>query len=177
MARPSGFGALLVIVAGAWLFLQATVGELVDVLESYLTGKEPKHSAGQAAAFVPLAGKKKRRQFVAIIRRQLGLEYEWGGTTKKGGFDCSGIIYFAMGRLGHTDFPRTSADQIAHAKKTSIGRAARTAGAVLYFPGHIAVSAGNGIDTYEARGEAYGVVKGPIAGRNWTRGGIFPELA
>lgn len=103
-----------------------------------------------------------------------GAEYEWGGTTRRGGYDCSGLINRIMTNNGFANFPRHSSAIYEHSNKISVKKAIKTRGAILYTPGHIAVSLGNG-KTIEARGEDYGVVIGNAEGR-FTHGGLLPEL-
>lgn len=112
--------------------------------------------------------------FARKMLARKGLEYEWGGTSAKTGFDCSGIIHKIMVNNGFKNVPRHSADIYAHSKKVSLKKAINTRGAILYKEGHIAVSLGNG-KTIEAMGEDYGVVVGNAKGR-FTHGGILPEL-
>lgn len=47
---------------------------------------------------------------VEVALESIGRPYEWGGTDANG-FDCSGLIQFAYGRLG-IQLPRVSRDQI-----------------------------------------------------------------
>lgn len=103
-----------------------------------------------------------------------GAEYEWGGTTRRGGYDCSGLINRIMTNNGFANFPRHSSAIYEHSNKISLKKAIKTRGAILYTEGHIAVSLGNG-KTIEARGEDYGVVIGNAEGR-FTHGGLLPEL-
>jgi cell wall-associated NlpC family hydrolase len=45
-----------------------------------------------------------RREFgtrvVAYARHFLGVRYQWGGTTPRTGFDCSGLVRFVYGHFG-----------------------------------------------------------------------------
>lgn len=103
-----------------------------------------------------------------------GAEYEWGGTSRGTGLDCSGLIWRIMTNNGFKNYPRHSSAIYAHAKKISLKKAINTKGAILYRPGHIAISLGNG-KTIEAKGEDYGVVVDTAEGR-FTAGGLLPEL-
>ena len=51
-------------------------------------------------------------QFVQIATTQVGVPYAWGGTSPQAGFDCSGLVMWALGQLGIT-FPHYSGDQYA----------------------------------------------------------------
>lgn len=112
--------------------------------------------------------------FVRKMLAREGLEYEWGGTSKSTGFDCSGIIWKIMTNNGFKNFPRHSSAIYEHSKKISLKKAINTRGAILYTPGHIAISLGNG-KTIEAGSEASGVNINTAHGR-FTHGGLLPEL-
>jgi cell wall-associated NlpC family hydrolase len=135
-------------------------------------------SVGSAAAF--RAAEEAHKPVVmttgSLVKRMLahvGDEYEWGGTTKKTGFDCSGILYRIFEKAGRI-IPRTSGEIYEHSKKISVAKALKTPGAILWHEGHIAVSLGDGVHSVEAMGEDYGVVKATATGR-FTGGGILPE--
>lgn len=135
----------------------------------------PGSAAGfQAAEAATKLNKPSTGDFVRKMLAKEGMEYEWGGTSKETGWDCSGIIYDIMTSQGFSNFPRTSGEIYEHSKKISLKKAIKTRGAILWHEGHIAVSLGNG-KTIEAMGEAYGVVIGNAEGR-FTHGGLLPEL-
>ena len=121
----------------------------------------------------------KTAQFLNISLSQKGKTYVYGaeadGQANPKAFDCSELIQWAMERLG-MEFPDGSANQIAYAKPISVEEALRTPGALLYRPGHIAISLGNG-KTMEARGSDYGVGVFSARDRGWTAGGLIPELS
>lgn len=48
---------------------------------------------------------------IRFARRQLGTPYVWGGSAP-GGFDCSGLVYWAYRKAGYTGIGRTTYDQI-----------------------------------------------------------------
>jgi cell wall-associated NlpC family hydrolase len=46
--------------------------------------------------FVPTLGERATR----IALQAVGIPYQWGGASPASGFDCSGLVYWAYGRLG-----------------------------------------------------------------------------
>lgn len=89
-------------------------------------------------------------------------------------FDCSEIIEWALYQLG-VRFPDGSSAQIAATNKISVAQGLKTPGALLYKPGHIAVSRGDNT-TIEAKGRNYGVGVFSAVNR-FTRAGLVPQLA
>lgn len=82
-----------------------------------------------------------RSRLVAKVASQKGVNYKWGGTTPRG-FDCSGLVQWAYGKLG-INMPRVSGQQARMGNKTSIKNL--VPGDLVAHPGHIAVYAGNGM--------------------------------
>lgn len=80
---------------------------------------------------------------VAIAKTQLGVPYVWGGTTPGKGFDCSGLVQWAYGRVGIT-LPRTSFQQ--RAATTKIDQAEAKPGDLVFYTAasHVAIYVGNG---------------------------------
>lgn len=77
---------------------------------------------------------------------KLHIPYKWGGTTIKGGFDCSGFTQFAYKHFGYK-IPRTAEEQ-AHFG-TTVPRNAIQPGDLLFYDtthtnSHVAMYAGNG---------------------------------
>ena len=60
-----------------------------------------------------------RNLVMRTASRQLGQPYRWGGETPGGGFDCSGLVFFAHQQAGLT-VPRISKSQLHAAKKVPI---------------------------------------------------------
>jgi hypothetical protein len=66
---------------------------------------------GEHAVLVPgRPGRSIRDRLAAAAKSFVGAEYAWGGTTARGGFDCSGLVR-AVYQLNGLDLPRSVADQ------------------------------------------------------------------
>lgn len=59
-----------------------------------------------------------RAKLIAEASKYLGTPYVWGG-TRPGGFDCSGLIFYAYNKLG-VKVPRVSHDQALIGQQTSV---------------------------------------------------------
>jgi cell wall-associated NlpC family hydrolase len=90
--------------------------------------RRPKPSLGERAA--------------KLAQRAVGVPYRWGGTSM-GGFDCSGLVHWAYGRLG-VDVPHNSYALYGTGKRVS--RKHLKPGDVLVFSGlgHVGLYLGNG---------------------------------
>lgn len=107
--------------------------------------------------------------FVNLARRYLGVPYVWGGESPNG-FDCSGLVAFALSQMG-VNAPRTSEAQWAWVQK--ISQSELQPGDLIFetwpgeaSPGHVAIYAGNGQ-----------IIEAPGTGQNvhlvaWSPGGI-----
>lgn len=126
------------------------------------------------------AGGSRLQTFLQRALAQQGKEYVFGAEVSMNDpnprrFDCSELIEWAAHQAG-VRVPDGSANQIAATRPMSVEQALRTPGALLYRPGHIAISLGDG-RTIEAKGRAYGVGIFNANGRGWTRAGVIPGLA
>jgi cell wall-associated NlpC family hydrolase len=66
---------------------------------------------GALPGLAPGAKNPKAQQVLAMAHKQIGQDYVWGGESRKeGGFDCSGLIQWAYGRIG-IKMPRLAGDQ------------------------------------------------------------------
>jgi hypothetical protein len=99
----------------------------------------PPHQAGPSA-----------QSFLNIAQKQLGEPYTWGGSSPSAGFDCSGLVQYALMKAGLRDVPRTSEQQYAWVQHIS---AAQLQPGDLIFeqwpgdgpaPGHVAIFTGKG---------------------------------
>lgn len=122
--------------------------------------------------------------FVTIALRQVGDAYVWGAEAAATdrdphAFDCSELTQWAASQVGVT-FVDGSSNQLAAIRRArttiSVDQAKHTRGALLFHPGHVVISLGDGLHTVEAMGQKYGVVKGSLAGRSWTAAGKIPGM-
>jgi cell wall-associated NlpC family hydrolase len=132
-----------------------------------------------SAAAATQTGTKSALDFVTIALSQKGDRYVFGAeaslsSANPSAFDCSELIEWALARTG-IRFVDGSANQIARCKQISVPQAIRTRGALLYKPGHIGISLGNG-QTMEARNSRAGVGVFKAADIKWTAGGLVPGL-
>jgi cell wall-associated NlpC family hydrolase len=49
----------------------------------------------------------------------VGIPYKWGGETPRGGFDCSGLVFYSYQRVGY-EVPRTAAEQSTAARPVPV---------------------------------------------------------
>lgn len=78
---------------------------------------------------------------VAIARRMVGRPYRWGGASPSG-FDCSGLVTFAYGRLG-VRLPHSSYELYRLGRR--VGRWAMKPGDLVFFYGlgHVGIYLGH----------------------------------
>lgn len=127
--------------------------------------------------------------FVTECLRQTGDAYVFGAEANPtdadpDAFDCSELVQWAAARVGVT-IADGAYNQWKACTAISIDQAKRTRGALLFVGDgtgsgrdaitHVAVSLGDGSNTIEARGRAYGVVQAPIAGR-FDYAGLIPGM-
>ena len=89
----------------------------------------PKPTLGERAAKVAL--------------RAVGVPYRWGGSSLAGGFDCSGLVYWAYARLG-VELPHSS--YALYDRGRQVARSNMKPGDLLFFSGlgHVGIYLGRG---------------------------------
>jgi cell wall-associated NlpC family hydrolase len=119
---------------------------------------EPRALVARAWAGREPQAPERARAAVAFAAAQLGKPYCWGGNGPSC-FDCSGLAHAAWAYAGER-VPRTS-DAIAERLREVPLEDVR-AGDILWWPGHVAIYAGNGW-AIEALDRRHGVVVRPAA--------------
>lgn len=89
----------------------------LDLLEELAAQQKVKREAlapeGESAAG-------KRQAVIDFAKQQLGKNYVWGGESDaEGGFDCSGLLWYAFKKAG-ISMPRVSMAQAERGKRTAI---------------------------------------------------------
>lgn len=126
---------------------------------------------GTASAFVAKALEMEGKPYI------FGAEADLKDPSPRA-FDCSELVQWACAQVG-VSIPDGSGAQSLHCinERTvlSATQAALVRGALLFRPGHVAISLGDG-RTVEARGHAYPVGIFSAAGRGWTAGALVPGM-
>jgi len=78
-----------------------------------------------------------------VALRAVGVPYRWGGSSPAGGFDCSGLVYWAYGRLG-VALPHSS--YALYDGGVRVARSGLKPGDLLFFSGlgHVGIYVGRG---------------------------------
>jgi cell wall-associated NlpC family hydrolase len=79
----------------------------------------------------------------AIAVKEVGVPYRFGGSSPAGGFDCSGLVYWAYGRLG-IELPHSSYALYDQGRRVAPSR--MRPGDLLFFSGlgHVGIYVGRG---------------------------------
>lgn len=79
----------------------------------------------------------------AFALQEVGVPYRWGGASPNTGFDCSGLVYWAYGRIG-IDLPHSS--YALYDQGRQVSRTRMKAGDLLFFSGlgHVGIYLGRG---------------------------------
>lgn len=133
------------------------------------TGQPGGGSVGASSGGVSAA------RVISLMQSQAGDPYVYGGTGPNG-WDCSGLVQWALRSAGFKGVPRTAGAQIKAIPGKFVPLTEIRPGDLLYRGSmgssggsneHIAMYIGGG-KTIEARGRQYGVGNFPSGGRSWT---------
>jgi cell wall-associated NlpC family hydrolase len=138
--------ALLALVVVAIVFGCATAGassELAAPVERQKPTSPTHRAATRARKPKPKPKPTVGEHAARIALRAVGVPYRWGGTSPASGFDCSGLVYWAYGRLGIA-LPHSS--YALYREGRVVARSRMKAGDVLVFSGlgHVGLYVGRG---------------------------------
>jgi cell wall-associated NlpC family hydrolase len=132
--------ALAAIAAGV-LALPLVAGALARADEPAAASFRPPHPKRDPATrrALPTLGERVAR----IAVRAVGVPYRWGGASPAGGFDCSGLVYWAYKHVG-MELPHNSYALYGSGRRVS--RSRLQPGDVLFFSGlgHVGLYVGSG---------------------------------
>src|SRR6186713_3348695 len=134
--------ALLAFALAAMVFACATAGansELPPKVKRHVPTLPREHAPTRIPKPKPTLGERAAK----IALRAVGVPYSWGGISPASGFDCSGLVFWAYGRLG-IEVPRTSYGLYREGRR--IPQRRKKAGDVLVFAGlgHVGLYVGHG---------------------------------
>jgi cell wall-associated NlpC family hydrolase len=129
---------LLAFALAAIVFGCACAGPL-ERAAATVAGPTPTPTRHTRAVPRPTVGERA----AAIAVRAVGVPYRWGGASPAGGFDCSGLVYWAYGRLG-IELPHSSYALYDQGRR--VARSRMKAGDLLFFSGlgHVGIYIGRG---------------------------------
>ena len=114
-AAVGGVGLNAPETAGSVTDTKATTGKAPDVKDMPFTGQ-----AGPVSNMPYKPADGLRGAAIQMAEQFIGTPYVWGGTAP-GGFDCSGLIQYALAQVG-IKVPRLSYDQLAMGKRTDLSQ-------------------------------------------------------
>jgi cell wall-associated NlpC family hydrolase len=136
---PTSFRSLLLTFAlSAIVFGCACAGAPADTAAAVARQTPTRHGPHPATRIHTLG-----ERAAAIALEEVGVPYRWGGASPAGGFDCSGLVDWAYGRLG-VELPHSSYALYAQGKH--VARSKMKAGDLLFFSGlgHVGIYIGGG---------------------------------
>lgn len=104
-----------------------TAGKAVEADDDALTAPLKLSKAHRARY------QKARETAMNKLMGQLGKPYQWGGTSPKTGFDCSGLVWYAYKDLVKFKIPRTANEMYHLRDAASIKRAELEKGDLVFF--------------------------------------------
>jgi cell wall-associated NlpC family hydrolase len=130
---PSLRSRLLAFALSAFVFACACAFSQDDARAAF-----SRHGDGRPVRHVTIGDRA-----AALAVREVGVPYRWGGSSPAGGFDCSGLVYWAYGRLG-VALPHSSYALYDLGRR--VARSRMKPGDLLFFSGlgHVGIYIGRG---------------------------------
>ena len=151
---------------------------ILDAIVATIPKAPPASAGGRSSTPGGGGGYRTAGAFVKVALGQAGDSYIYGAEANPrdadpDAFDCSELVEWAAARVG-VRFVDGSSNQLARVRRISVEQGIRTRGALLFHPGHVAISLGDG-RTIEAANRNYGVRVLSARGR-FTAAGLIPGL-
>jgi cell wall-associated NlpC family hydrolase len=136
---PTPFRSPLLAFALAAIVFACAAARLPGDAAAAVSRTTPTRHAPRHSHPIPTVG----ARAAAIALRAVGVPYRWGGASPAAGFDCSGLVYWAYGRLG-IELPHSS--YALHELGRPVARSKMKAGDLLFFSGlgHVGIYLGRG---------------------------------
>ena len=136
---PTSLRSPLLAFALAAIVFGCAAARLAGDATAAVSRTTPAQHAPRRSHPVPTVG----ARAAAIALRAVGVPYRWGGASPAAGFDCSGLVYWAYGRLG-IELPHSS--YALHDLGRPVARSKMKAGDLLFFSGlgHVGIYIGHG---------------------------------
>jgi cell wall-associated NlpC family hydrolase len=136
---PTSFRSPLLTFALAAIVFGCGIAGLTHDADAAVAGTTPTRPAPKRSHPIRTFG----ARAATIALRAVGVPYRWGGASPGAGFDCSGLVYWAYGRLG-LELPHSS--YALHELGRPVARSKVKAGDLLFFSGlgHVGIYIGRG---------------------------------
>jgi murein DD-endopeptidase len=136
---PTSFRSPLLMFAFAAIVFGFGIAGLPGNAAAAVARTTPARHAPKHSDPIPTVGERA----ATIALRAVGVPYRWGGASPAAGFDCSGLVYWAYGRLG-IELPHSS--YALHELGRPVARSNMKAGDLLFFSGlgHVGIYIGRG---------------------------------
>ena len=136
---PTPFRSPLLAFALAAIVLACACAGPREDATAAVSGQTPNRHDPIPAVPKPTVGERA----AAIAVREVGVPYRWGGSSPAGGFDCSGLVYWAYGQLG-IELPHSSYALYDQGRR--VARSRMKPGDLLFFSGlgHVGIYIGRG---------------------------------
>jgi cell wall-associated NlpC family hydrolase len=136
---PASFRSRLLTFALAAIVFGYGIAGVPGDADAAVARTTPTRHAPTRSHRIPTIG----ARAAAMALKAVGVPYRWGGASPAGGFDCSGLVYWAYGRLGIA-LPHSS--YALHDLGRPVARSKMKAGDLLFFSGlgHVGIYIGRG---------------------------------
>jgi cell wall-associated NlpC family hydrolase len=137
---------LLILLLAIFLALVLALVRPLQVRATRVTKRPAKQEPERRRHLMPLPAPPREmfgHRVVAYTRHFLGVPYQWGGTSPRTGFDCSGLVRFVYGHFG-IPLPHSSFADLMRGHR--VPRRWLRPGDLVFFAGasHVGIYVGSG---------------------------------